>query len=161
MVTVEAATAWVSKAFPNVRRLFRRAWDAVTASRPYQWLDHHVIDAPPIKATTFIGYVLTLTLTLLVLFIVGIWVVTSNVRSAARTQIDNLGTEVRRLRDVNADLIRNATNDSVLMKSSLDECRAMLVAPKAPLTVIPKNKRGAASSPRKAPSAGYRGARPE
>jgi len=161
MVTAEQAYAWADKAIAKVRHLFHKVRAAVLASRFYQWLDRQVIDAPPIPALTFIGYVLTLTLTLFALCLGGIWIAVSNVREVAAVKNARQSIEISRLMADNVDLIKNHINEYALVEASLKECRAMLAAPKAPVTVIPKNKRGASSSSQKPRVESYRGPRPE
>jgi hypothetical protein len=134
-----------------------RAW--IKESPPYQWLDQHVIDAPPVKATTFIGYVLSLTIALFILFVVGVHIVSSNVRQDAARRVKNLTTENARLKADNVDLIKHYMAEGALTQASLNECRAMLTAPKAE-TTIPKSKRRAASSPPNPVNGGYRGPKP-
>lgn len=160
LTLAEQVVGALRRAYHRVLGLFRSAKARVIASPPYQWLDTHVIDAPPVKATTFLGYVVGITVALFTLLLVGVWNVSSNVRQESKARIESLTAEVKRLKADNLDMLKANMSDYALLESSLKECRAMNAAPRAEETVIPKTKRRSQSSPRKSEGEGYRGPRP-
>lgn len=144
--------AWIRGA---AARLIR----AVKASTPYQWLDTHVFDAPPVKYTTLIGYCVVLGVTLTILFGASILVIRKHDAAAVDNRIANAKREIARSQADAADHIATQTMELERMRNELSACYASLT-PVVPQLTPRNTRRGARTSQQKPATPGYNGPRP-
>jgi hypothetical protein len=155
LTRIEKVLAWL---YATARRLR----EAVKASGPYQWLDTHVYDHPPVPYTTLIGYCLALIVSMGVLLGGSVLIVRKHDAAGVQVRIDtakrNAAREVTRIEAETRDLINIQTMELARLSGELDTCHTTLT-PLVP-AIKPRAYRRPRTSPQKPAAPGYTGPRP-